>query len=80
MHSRMLLTYDQPRPEQAGPSQEPTMTIREAQTTIEQARTGRRVDPVDQMMAWTFLAVVEAGARQARSAELRRVRSRRRAR
>ena len=77
MTSPVRLTYDQPRPEQAGPRQEPTMTIREAQATVQQPRTGTQVDPIDQMMAWAFLADVEAGTRRARPAELRRRRSQR---
>lgn len=53
------------------------MTIREAQATVRQAKPGTRVDPLDQLMAWMFLNGVEAGTRQARSAELRRLRARR---
>src|SRR6266478_4278566 len=56
MSSRVPFTQDQPRPEQAGPRQELTMTIREAQATVQQPRTSTQVDPIDQMMARMLLA------------------------
>jgi len=74
MNSRVLLTHDQPRPEQAGPTGADNDDPRSA------GDGPAAPNELDQMMAWTFLAGVEAGARQARVAEMRRVRSGRRAR